>query len=214
LISFAVWAAFSAAMVIGGYNIGAFGDAFGGLTALFSGAAFIAFWYALILQSKELEMQREEIRLMREIQQESLGLEEAKLKPTFSISLAPHEHMPNDDFFSNNLLAPSERFETLRENQDKYEVFHVVRKVLENPCMVVSIRAGPAGVLVSRSSISDHLEIDNQFLFFLLCPKANPTSQISINYTTKLGQRRFCRVLVVGHGLLQEDHSEHTRFFE
>ena len=40
---------------------GTFGDTFGGATALFSGLAFAGMFYAVIMQSKELELQREEL---------------------------------------------------------------------------------------------------------------------------------------------------------
>ncbi len=45
---------------------GLFGDMFGALNALFSGAAFAGVVYAIILQRRELAMQREEMRLSRE----------------------------------------------------------------------------------------------------------------------------------------------------
>lgn len=47
-------------------NRGLFGDMFGALNALFSGAAFAGVVYAIILQRRELAMQREELRLSRE----------------------------------------------------------------------------------------------------------------------------------------------------
>lgn len=45
---------------------GQFGDMFGGLNALFSGAAFAGVVYAIILQRRELALQREEMRMSRE----------------------------------------------------------------------------------------------------------------------------------------------------
>lgn len=44
---------------------GQFGDMFGALNALFSGAAFAGVVYAIILQRRELAMQREEMQLSR-----------------------------------------------------------------------------------------------------------------------------------------------------
>jgi hypothetical protein len=44
---------------------GQFGDLFGGVTALFTGFAFAGVIYTILLQSNELELQREELRLNR-----------------------------------------------------------------------------------------------------------------------------------------------------
>jgi hypothetical protein len=56
---------------------GQFGDLFGGVNALFTGLAFAALIYTLILQRKELDMQREELRRSVEAQQ---GSQEALTK--------------------------------------------------------------------------------------------------------------------------------------
>ena len=44
---------------------GTFGDMFGGLNALFSGAAFAGIIFTIILQRKELQLQRRELQLTR-----------------------------------------------------------------------------------------------------------------------------------------------------
>lgn len=46
-------------------KMGQFGDMFGGLTALFSGLAFAGMITALVLQTKELGLQRDELKLSR-----------------------------------------------------------------------------------------------------------------------------------------------------
>ena len=45
---------------------GQFGDAFGGLNALFSSFAFAGIVYAILIQREELSLQREELRMSRE----------------------------------------------------------------------------------------------------------------------------------------------------
>jgi len=45
---------------------GQFGDAFGGLNALFSSFAFAGIVYAILIQREELALQREELRMSRE----------------------------------------------------------------------------------------------------------------------------------------------------
>lgn len=47
-------------------NRGQFGDLFGAVTSLFSGLAFAGLFWALRLQSQQLELQREELKLQRE----------------------------------------------------------------------------------------------------------------------------------------------------
>lgn len=47
-------------------DAGAFGDLFGGITALFSGLAFAGIIYTVILQTEELGYQRTELKLQRE----------------------------------------------------------------------------------------------------------------------------------------------------
>ncbi len=46
-------------------NMGTFGDMFGGLNVAFSGLAFYAIVYSLVLQRAELELQRNELELAR-----------------------------------------------------------------------------------------------------------------------------------------------------
>jgi len=45
---------------------GTFGDTFGAINSLFSGLAFAALIYTIVLQSRELTLQREELALTRE----------------------------------------------------------------------------------------------------------------------------------------------------
>jgi hypothetical protein len=45
---------------------GQFGDIFGGVNALFTGLAFAGLIYTILLQRRELELQRDERRLTRE----------------------------------------------------------------------------------------------------------------------------------------------------
>ena len=46
---------------------GEFGDMFGGVNALFSGLAFAGVIYAILLQRRELQLQREELALTRDV---------------------------------------------------------------------------------------------------------------------------------------------------
>ena len=48
-------------------KLGAFGDAFGAINALFSGLAFVGLFYAILLQRAELEAQRQELAETREV---------------------------------------------------------------------------------------------------------------------------------------------------
>lgn len=50
---------------------GQFGDLFGGVNALFTGLAFAGVIYTILLQSNELELQRKELRLNREVSERS-----------------------------------------------------------------------------------------------------------------------------------------------
>jgi hypothetical protein len=55
---------------------GLFGDTFGGVTALFSGLAFAGMIFAIILQSRELKLQRVELKLTREEYEASRKVQE------------------------------------------------------------------------------------------------------------------------------------------
>ena len=55
---------------------GQFGDTFGALTALFSGFAFAGMITAIVLQTKELGFQREELELTRKVLEESAKAQE------------------------------------------------------------------------------------------------------------------------------------------
>ena len=46
---------------------GQFGDLFGGVNALFTGLAFAGVIYTILLQRRELELQREELRLILQL---------------------------------------------------------------------------------------------------------------------------------------------------
>lgn len=82
-------------------TIGAFGDSFGALNALFSGLAFLGVILALILQKQELQAQREEIRNSREAQQQSaqalvdtLAFQKDLIKKRLSLDLFDEWHAP------------------------------------------------------------------------------------------------------------------------
>jgi hypothetical protein len=58
---------------------GVFGDTFGAVNALFSGLALGGVIVAILLQSQELQYQREEIRMTREVQKESSVAQQGQL---------------------------------------------------------------------------------------------------------------------------------------
>jgi hypothetical protein len=58
---------------------GVFGDTFGAVNALFSGLALGGVFVAILLQSQELQHQREEIRMTREVQKESSIAQQGQL---------------------------------------------------------------------------------------------------------------------------------------
>jgi uncharacterized membrane protein YedE/YeeE len=59
---------------------GQFGDAFGGINALFSGLAFLGIIYAIILQREELGLQRKELELTRTELKRTAGAQERSEK--------------------------------------------------------------------------------------------------------------------------------------
>jgi hypothetical protein len=59
---------------------GQFGDLFGGVNALFTGLAFAGVIYTILLQSNELELQREELRLNRHALERSADAQSEQVK--------------------------------------------------------------------------------------------------------------------------------------
>lgn len=59
---------------------GQFGDAFGGINALFSGLALLGIIYTIFLQKKELGLQRKELELTREELKRTAGAQEKSEK--------------------------------------------------------------------------------------------------------------------------------------
>jgi hypothetical protein len=68
---------------------GSFGDMFGALSAIFSGIAFAAIYYALLLQQKQYEVQLTELNMKREIAR--LAINESESRQTFRTTVLGNE---------------------------------------------------------------------------------------------------------------------------
>lgn len=80
---------------------GTFGDMFGAINALFSGLAFAGIIYTILLQSKELKLQREDLALTRaeiegqklELKQQNETLKIQRFENTLFNLLSQHNHL-------------------------------------------------------------------------------------------------------------------------
>ncbi len=112
---------------------GQFGDQFGACSALFSGLAFVALIYTIMLQSDELKLQREEIGLQREeVKRNTKQLEGQKLQLK-----AQNETMQKQNFdsaffqllrFHNDLLSSINLYSNEKVGMDCFESFLAIFK--------------------------------------------------------------------------------------
>ncbi len=80
---------------------GVFGDQFGAVNALFSGLAFAGVIYAVILQSKELQLQRDELEQTREVlidqkrqlEEQNITMQQQRFETTFFQMLSLHNEI-------------------------------------------------------------------------------------------------------------------------
>jgi len=87
---------------------GQFGDIFGAVNALFSGAAFIGIIYTMFLQKEELEEQREELRLTRkEFKAQTAQMEQQNFENTFFRMLDAHKENVKGIFVSKSDIITS-----------------------------------------------------------------------------------------------------------
>lgn len=87
-----------------GNNRGTFGDMFGAVNALFSGLAFAGIIYTIILQSKELKLQRDEIRETRkEFKQQNETLSQQRFENTFFNMMSQHNEIISLFVLSNGI---------------------------------------------------------------------------------------------------------------
>jgi len=92
-------------------NIGAFGDQFGSVNALFSGLAFAGVIYAVILQSKELQLQREELKQTRDVledqkqqlEEQNKTMQQQRFENTFFQMLSLHNEIVGKMKYSNEV---------------------------------------------------------------------------------------------------------------
>ncbi len=85
---------------------GTFGDMFGGVNALFSGLAFTGIIFTILLQRKEFELQREELKATRKVmdeQSETLSIQ--RFENTFFSMLSLH----NEILASIDIIVRNER---------------------------------------------------------------------------------------------------------
>lgn len=84
-----------------GNNLGAFGDTFGALNALFSGMAFAGIIISIILQSKELRETREELKGQK------IQLERQAFESTFFQMLRLHNEIVSAMRYKTHINGPS-----------------------------------------------------------------------------------------------------------
>lgn len=93
---------------------GTFGDMFGAINALFSGLAFLGVIIAIILQKRELELQRAEIRYARKAQEDSARALKSQME-------AAHLHVRIDglNHVIDGLNSQIQRIEGFRTQAEK-----------------------------------------------------------------------------------------------
>lgn len=104
---------------------GTFGDMFGGLNALFSGCAFVGVIVAILMQSAELKLQREELTDTRKVldgQKEQLEAQSITLsKQNFENTFFELLRMHNDITNSIDLVSKSAK---ITKGRDCFSVFN------------------------------------------------------------------------------------------
>ena len=101
---------------------GQFGDAFGALNTLFSGLAFAGVIYAIILQKKELALQREELEKTRkEIKGQKQTLQKQNFESSFFQLLSLHNDIVNSMEVPKSFGAPYQGRECFGSLLDEFK---------------------------------------------------------------------------------------------
>lgn len=113
---------------------GAFGDTFGATNSLFSGLALAGLIYTVILQTKELKIQREELKLTRDQVTEQAEAQKKQARYTLLIcqlnALTSRQEQYIDLYINGKTLDPKiENFETMRQEISKLKT--QIDKLLE-----------------------------------------------------------------------------------
>jgi len=113
-------------------NRGTFGDMFGAVNALFSGLAFGGVIVAIVLQGKELKLQRIELKLTRnELKDQNSTLKKQKFENTFFELLRLHNDITNSiDLFN-------KRSGNKTTGRDCFKVFYARLKSHWGPLLAV-----------------------------------------------------------------------------
>lgn len=112
-------------------NRGLFGDQFGVVNALFSGLAFAGLIITLILQNKDLSLQREELEQTRcEFKEQNTTMKRQRFENTFFNLLSLHQHLTDnleyecldgDDYFEAKGREVFKKFYLEKKNFDEDE---------------------------------------------------------------------------------------------
>jgi len=168
---------------------GLFGDMFGALNALFSGAAFAGVVYAIILQRHELAMQREDLRLSREELAAQNQLITAQLA-TMQDSL--HFERTKEDLSSRPFFRLGSG--AGEANRRTFEVFNLGGRITSLAAKVLI----PGEGISIRLRPTDVWDTNNRAELEIVGFGGNPcpTCEFELSYTDKLGRKesRFFRI--------------------
>lgn len=144
-------------------KFGVFGDSFGAVNALFSGLAFTGLFYAILLQRRELELQRKELKDTREVLQ-SQKLEAEKqnatlAQQTFDNTFFQLLRLHNDIVSAIELRKSSDSTQIIAKGRKCFKIFY---DYLENAYtnMTVGMPANNQQELLQR--------IEKAYSFFFL----------------------------------------------
>lgn len=111
---------------------GTFGDMFGGLNAFFSGSAFAVLIYTVLLQAKELALQREELKETRavmtdqkeQMQLQNQVLETQNFENTFFQLLRLHNDIVNSIDLVSSFGSSKQMMPKIQKGRDCFNVFY------------------------------------------------------------------------------------------
>ncbi len=170
---------------------GQFGDMFGAINTVFSGAAFAGLVYTILLQRHDLAIQREENRLARDelsAQNAILGEQLASMRHSFDFQRAAEEQRCLPDF-STEIRMYSGRTAYLNVQNAGGKMSSI--------CFENCEPAG-LGIEIQRTdcwSRGEWQELRIQELV-LVDGERHPNIMFSIQYTDELGRRVSLRVLI------------------